>query len=254
MDQYQSRQPIRSELDFPGQFLSGCAADPGTSRRRDRLQGLQRHPAAWGTNRLISQQCGQAWQQTFKEAGNFYSSSNQLPAIQIATWNDYEEGTAIEPGIDSCIYLTPSQSGTTINWQVNGGAESTIDHYTVFISSDGANLAKLSDVPNGTHKFDLNSLNLSSGSYLIYVKATGAASFLNKMSPPITYRSRRPASQCLAQFVAKQWIDVCGHFFSFRGKCGPVGDRFWRRYRGQFGVRHPYLCRRGHISRHRYGV
>ena len=111
--------------------------------------------ATWGTNRVTNQMCGQAWQQTFSEIGKFYSSSEQLPAIQIATWNDYEEGTAIEPGIDNCIYLAPSQSGTKISWSVNGGDESTVDHYTVFISSDGTNLAKLADVPRGTHTHDL---------------------------------------------------------------------------------------------------
>jgi hypothetical protein len=131
--------------------------------------------------------CGQAWQQTFSEIGKFYSSGEQLPAIQIATWNDYEEGTAIEPGIDNCIYLAPSQSGTKISWSVNGGDESTVDHYTVFISSDGTNLAKLADVPTGTHTFDVGPLQLSDQTYLVYVKATGAPSFQNKMSPVIAY-------------------------------------------------------------------
>jgi PKD repeat protein len=131
--------------------------------------------------------CGQAWQQTFGEIGKFYSNSEQLPAIQIATWNDYEEGTAIEPGIDNCIYLAPSQSGSTVSWSVNGGDESTIDHYTVFISSDGTNLAKLGDVPGGTHTFDLGTLQLSDQTYLVYIKATGAPSFQNKMSPVIAY-------------------------------------------------------------------
>ncbi len=179
--------PFDPNLTSQDSFYQAAQQTPGRLAVATAYKGFNDTQAAWGTNRQINQQCGQAWQQTFKEAGNFYSSSNQLPAIQIATWNDYEEGTAIEPGIDNCIYLTPSQSGTTINWQVSGGAESTIDHYTVFISSDGTNLAKLGDVPNGTHKFDLSSLNLTSGSYLIYVKATGAPSFLNKMSPPITY-------------------------------------------------------------------
>ncbi len=143
--------------------------------------------AAWGANRVVSQQCGQAWQQTFAEVGKFYSSGEQLPAIQIATWNDYEEGTAIEPGIDNCIYLTPSQSGSTISWTVHGGEESTIDHYTVFLSTDGVNLAKLGDVPSGTHTFDLSHLNLAANTYSLYIEAVGAPSFQNKMSPVIAY-------------------------------------------------------------------
>jgi PKD repeat protein len=107
--------------------------------------------------------------------------------MQIATWNDYEEGTAIEPGIDNCVYLTPSQSGTKINWTVNGGKENTIDHYTVFISTDGTNLTKVNDVPRGRHSLDLSQMNLSAATYLVYVKATGLPSIQNKMSPAIAY-------------------------------------------------------------------
>jgi len=77
-----------------------------------------------------------------------------LPALQIATWNDYEEGTSIEPGIDNCVFLIPSQSGSTISWSVHGN-ENTIDHYTVFLSTDGQNLSPLIDVPSGTHAVDL---------------------------------------------------------------------------------------------------
>lgn len=161
--------------------------------RPDRLvfgtayKGFNDTLAAWGANRVVNQQCGQAWRQTFSEVGKFYSSAGQLPRIQIATWNDYEEGTAIEPGIDNCIYLTPSQTGSTISWAVHGGDESTIDHYTVFLSTDGANLAKLGDVPSGTHTFDLSRRNLATHTYSIYVEAIGAPSFQNKMSPVIAY-------------------------------------------------------------------
>ncbi|HEX8711277.1 MAG TPA: PKD domain-containing protein, partial [Terracidiphilus sp.] len=108
--------------------------------------------------------------------------------VQIATWNDYEEGTAMEPGIDNCIYLTPSQSGTTIQWGVSGGDESTIDHYSVFISTDGKNLSKLTDVPAGTHSIDLSQWSLAQTTYSVYVKAVGKPSIQNKMSPAIAYR------------------------------------------------------------------
>ncbi len=85
------------------------------------------------------------------------------------------------------MYLEPSQSGTTIHWTVNGGDEGTVDHYSVFVSTDGTNLAKLGDVPTGTHEFDLGPLKLSDGTYLVYVKATGAPSFQNKISSVIAY-------------------------------------------------------------------
>jgi len=182
-----NNNPFDTELAAQDSFYMAAQQAPGRLAFGSVYKGFNDTLATWGTNRVINQHCGQTWLQTFSEVGKFYSSGNQLPAMQIATWNDYEEGTAIEPGIDNCIYLTPSQSGTTIHWDVNGGDESTIDHYTVFISTDGTNLAKLVDVPPGTHTFDLSQLSLSPATYFVYVKATGEPSIQNKMSPAIAY-------------------------------------------------------------------
>jgi hypothetical protein len=182
-----SNNPFDPELSAQDSFYAAAQQASGRLAFGSAFKGFNDTLATWGTNRVIDQHCGQTWLQTFSEVGKFYSSSNQLPAMQIATWNDYEEGTAIEPGIDNCVYLTPSQSGTKISWSVNGGNENTIDHYTVFISTDGKNLTKVKDVPQGTHSLDLSQTNLSAATYLVYVKATGAPSFQNKMSPALAY-------------------------------------------------------------------
>ena len=182
-----TNNPFDPDLAAQDDFYKAALQAPGRIAFGSVYKGFNDTLAQWTTNRVIQQQCGQTWQQTFGEVGKFYSGNNQLPAIQIATWNDYEEGTAIEPGIDNCIYLTPSQSGTTIQWAVNGGDEGTIDHYTVFLSTDGTNLSKLTDVAAGTHTYDLGQFNLSASTYSVYVKATGKPSFQNKMSPAIAY-------------------------------------------------------------------
>jgi hypothetical protein len=182
-----SNNPFDPELAAQDTFYQAAQQAHGRLVFGSAYKGFNDTLATWGTNRVIQQDCGKTWLQTFSEAGKFYSGANQLPAMQIATWNDYEEGTAIEPGIDNCIYLAPSQSGTTIQWGVNGGDESTIDHYTVFISTDGTILAKLADVPTGTHTYDLSSLNLPTATYTVFVKATGKPGFQNKMSPAIAY-------------------------------------------------------------------
>jgi hypothetical protein len=41
--------------------------------------------------------------ENFRRSGEILFQQQSIAAIQIATWNDYEEGTAIEPGIDNCI-------------------------------------------------------------------------------------------------------------------------------------------------------
>ena len=182
-----SNDPFDPELAAQDTFYQAAQKASGRLAFGSVYKGFNDTLATWGTNRVIQQECGQTWLKTFSEVGKFYTSNNQLPAIQIATWNDYEEGTAIEPGIDNCVYLTPSQSGTTIKWDVGGGDESTIDHYTVFISTDGTDLSKLADVPAGTHTYDLNQLSLPTATYSVYVKATGKPSIQNKMSPAIAY-------------------------------------------------------------------
>jgi PKD repeat protein len=184
----QQNNPFDPELSLQDSFFQ---AAQGVSQRiaiGTAFKGFNDTLAAWGTNRVIDQNCGETWLQSFSEIGKFYSSGNQLPGVQIATWNDYEEGTSIEPGIDNCVFLVPSQSGSTINWIVNGD-ESTIDHYTVFISTDGTSLSHLIDVPSGTHAVDLSKESLSaSATYFVFVKAVGLPSIQNKMSPAIAYR------------------------------------------------------------------
>ena len=181
--------PFNPELSSQDSFFQAAQQAPQRFSVGTAYKGFNDTLAEWGTNRIIDQNCGQTWLQSFSEVGKFYSPGNQLPALQIATWNDYEEGTTIEPGIDNCVYLIPSQSGTTVSWTVNG-QENTIDHYEVFISTDGTNLSHLADVPRGTHAVDLSKLSLSAGTtYFIFVKAIGVASIQNKMSPAIAYHA-----------------------------------------------------------------
>jgi hypothetical protein len=57
--------------------------------------------ASWSLDRHIDARCGQ----TFEDTLHMFQSYNQekpMPYLMIATWNDYEEGTAIEPGIPAC--------------------------------------------------------------------------------------------------------------------------------------------------------
>jgi phage baseplate assembly protein gpV len=144
--------------------------------------------AEFGTNRQIHHQCGQTWIATFHETAKFFSAGHQLATLQIVTWNDYEEGTEIESGIDGCTFVTPSLSGTTLHWTVGGGTENTVDHFSVFASTDGQNLAKLADVPAGRHSIDLRRFNLPSPVSLL-VKAVGQPSIRNTMSAPVVMKA-----------------------------------------------------------------
>lgn len=159
--------------------------------------------AAWTANRVIGQQCGQTWLQTMAENGKYYSSLRQMIGVQIVTWNDYEEGTEIESGIDNCVSISTSVTGTVAAWNITGQLN-TVDHYRVFISQDGENLMWLADVPASSTSVDLAQFTLNAGSYTVFVQAIGKPSMANKMSagvpvtianlPPIAALNVTPAS------------------------------------------------------------
>ena len=142
--------------------------------------------AAWSANRIMSQQCGATWLDTMAETGKYYSPNNQLPALQMVTWNDYEEGTELETGVDGCVTLAATLSGSSLQWTITG-SDSTLDHYTVFLSPDGIGLMPLGDVPLSSKSFDLSAVHLPAGNYQLFVKAVAKPSILNHMSAAVSY-------------------------------------------------------------------
>ncbi|MGA2729280.1 MAG: hypothetical protein ABSE96_15845 [Terracidiphilus sp.] len=58
--------------------------------------------ASWGLNRHISGRCGETFKDTFNFWRKEFPTGDPIPFVMIETWNDYEEGTAIEKGIPSC--------------------------------------------------------------------------------------------------------------------------------------------------------
>lgn len=144
-------------------------------------KGFNDSLAPFGTGRLIQQQCGQTWLVSVAESGKYYSTSKQMLGIQMVTWNDYEEGTELESGIDNCVTVSAAVSGTVVSWSLSGQAN-TVDHFTVFLSQDGENLMWLADVPANTTQLDIAPFQMNAGNYTVFVKAVGKASVANKMS------------------------------------------------------------------------
>lgn len=65
--------------------------------------GFDDSAAKWGLNRHIQRNCGKTLDDTLSVYRDYYDSANPLPFLMIETWNDYEEGTAIErPSPASC--------------------------------------------------------------------------------------------------------------------------------------------------------
>jgi hypothetical protein len=173
-------------LSYLDNFYKAALANSSKHEFGSAYKGFNDSIAPWGKNRKVSQQCGQTWLATFAEIGKYYSASRQLESIQIPTWNDYEEGTAIEMGIDNCVTVSASRSGSTLYWKISGGLENTIDHYNIYISKDGAGLMKLAEQRVGVRSMNLSGYSLAAGTYKVFVQAIGRPSIRNKMSGSVS--------------------------------------------------------------------
>jgi hypothetical protein len=75
-----------------------------------------------------------------------------------------------------------------LQWTITG-AESTIDHYVAYISTDGKNLMSLGNVNTGLTSVNLCSYSVPNGSYTFYVQAVGKPSMSNQISGAVKLTS-----------------------------------------------------------------
>jgi hypothetical protein len=87
-EQYLENFYSRMNAEHSDRIIVG-AAWPGFDDRR----------ASWSENRYMDRRCGRTFEQTLQYFRRYHTEKNPLPFLLIATWNDHEEGTAIERGI-----------------------------------------------------------------------------------------------------------------------------------------------------------
>jgi hypothetical protein len=179
-------------MSYLTKFYATGAAFPDKEVWGASYKGFNDKLAPWGKNRVMGQQCGQTWLQTFSKINSLYDSTNQLPVLQLVTWNDYEEGTEIETGIDNCVTVSAALDGNSLQWKITGD-EKTIDHYTLFISDDGQSLMPIAEMETGANTLDLCQYSIAAGSYTLFMEANGKPTLTNQMSGPLQY-----TPQCIA--------------------------------------------------------
>ncbi len=84
------------QTKYPDKIAVG-AAWPGFDDRK----------ASWSLGRYMAQRCGRTFADTMRLYRDYYPADRPLPFLLIVTWNDYEEGTAIERGLAKCGATTP---------------------------------------------------------------------------------------------------------------------------------------------------
>jgi hypothetical protein len=151
-------------------------------------KGFDDRLASWTKHRRIPQDCGRT---LLKVAQAIPESLNMM---QVNTWNDYEEGSAVEPGIDNCGDLTIAVEGDQLALRPqfrDGGTEDGVHHYAVYLARPGTALALLKDdLPPGTRRVDLGAFPIPPGDYLIYVQMVGKPLFQNRLSSPVAWKLR----------------------------------------------------------------
>jgi hypothetical protein len=174
-----------ASLAYLDRFYQAAQQNRGMVVIGSAYKGFDDSRASWGKNRHIPEQCGLTWLSTFAKIDQTFSSRNQLPMLLIVTWNDYEEGTEIETGIDNCVSVSAQAQGSRISWQVSGD-ERTIDHYRILATSDGKTLTPISDLAAGqSHSSDVGNSLPGAGSWTIYIEAVGRPSLYNHLSNPV---------------------------------------------------------------------
>jgi len=174
-------------MDYLTRFYKAGSAFSAEQTWGATYKGFNDTLARWGSNRVMEQRCGQTWLQTFSKINSLYSPANPLPTLQLVTWNDYEEGTEIETGIDNCVNLSAAMAGSSLQWSVSGD-EDTVNNYLLYVSTDGQNLMLLGDQAVGSRSLDMCSYALpSAGQYTLYMQAIGKPGLRNQISGPVPY-------------------------------------------------------------------
>lgn len=162
------RDPMGTE--YLRQFYRAALAHKGAVVMGSAYSGFNDAAASWGKGRRIAQGCGQTWLETFALANEYTSRGGALPFLIVPTWNDYEEGTEIESGIDNCATVELQADGGVLRWKVSGD-ERTITQYVVYSGS-----REVGRLPRGTHEWRIT------GEGPFTVVAMGVASMRNHIA------------------------------------------------------------------------
>jgi len=189
------KQPL-PDIPYLDNFYQEGAKAKGELTIGSAYAGFDDRLASWGKDRIVAQRCGLTWLDTMRESLMYLrDTGSPLPFLQIVTWNDYEEGAALEVGISNCISEIPAHfEGGRLLWKVNfgkdkdgfTGSEDTIAFFRVFVQIEGENLQELKTVSaKDKHELDIVPFHLKSGQK-VYVQAVGRSMIQNHLSEAVS--------------------------------------------------------------------
>lgn len=181
-------------------LYSSCTSNPSKLCIGSAKKGFNDFPsppfASWGTNRVTAQECGETLMATLALSSNYTGSHLTL---QLPTWNDYEEGSELETGVDSCYSVTASIASSMLSWSATT-ADSTyapvssgqptgtqVDHWRIWACSTSDDSCTIFQDGIALSTLSANVSTIPTGAYHFYVQLVGKPMMWNKLSPSITY-------------------------------------------------------------------
>lgn len=162
-------------------------------------KGVDHSQSGFQTDHLIvDQQCGKVWLNTLTEAATQgFGTGNQMQAFQINTYDDFDEGTEVQTGIDSCYSVTAAMAsdGHTVGYTLSTSnstaaplspLNSTLDHLVVYYSTDSITATQVTTIspPLSSGTVDIAGMGVPTGAQ-IYVKLVGAPFIKNMFAPAV---------------------------------------------------------------------
>ena len=145
------------DLAAVGDFLNGVK---GSSKHAfgavmPGFNGTLTNSVAWSLGKYIPRGHGACLIQRAAKVDAMIPAN--VTRMQVVTWSDWEEGTQVETGIENDAAVEANVAGDMLTWQTTTGTgdESTIDHYEIYATLDGAMASPIGRVPAGTHAFAL---------------------------------------------------------------------------------------------------
>lgn len=177
---------LAADTSYLTQIAGGKPAVPHMSPG---FNGTLTKTIPWSLGKYLPRNSGDCW---LTKAANIsaHMSSNIL-AIQVATWNDWEEGTQIESPIQNDLSVSLLLTGSILQWGVAGGTgnEITIAQYRV-IADDGTNQFVIyTEGVGGAKTIDLSTIAgwTTNVPYSIYVVAVAVGSIRSQVSNTVSY-------------------------------------------------------------------
>jgi len=183
---FKKDKPRSPDLSQLREFYRYALTEPTKIATGGVFKGFDDSLADWGKQNphYTPQLCGDTWLQTFELVNENFSATRQLPFLQLITWNDYEEGTALETGIDNCAALTVRRSGRALT--VTLSHATTVDHLELY-EKDATGFRLMNRFPSTTSVIQLP--EGATGSF--YLKAVGKPFFKNVVSSAIVVEAPR---------------------------------------------------------------